>query len=295
MSKTIGMIGVGLMGHGIAVNILRNGWTLNYLRHEGNQPTEDLDALGANGLDEIRILARVSDVVILCLNGSPQVESVILPRNGLLASLRPGAVVIDCSTAVPSSTEKLARKAEEAGVRFMDAALTRTPIDAEAGRLNLLIGGDPALLEEMLPLLKCFSENRFYAGPAGAGHKLKLLHSFVSLGCVTLIGEAAACAASAGIAPDVLVDVLQRGGGYGAALDRVSPFLLEGDASQMQFSVANARKDLDYYVYLAADSGAEHDVAAGVLHALNALVVGGQEGRFLSETPFLFREITPKA
>lgn len=293
MTKTIGIIGVGLMGHGIAMNIARKGWKLTYLRHEGNQPTDDLDALGARGLDEIRMLARVSDVVILCLNGSPQVEAVTLPKDGILAALRAGSVIIDCSTAVPSSTEKLAQKAAEGGIRFMDAAMTRTPIEAEAGRLNLLIGGDEALYQEMLPLLECFSENRFHAGPVGAGHKLKLLHNFVSLGSVALIGEAAACAARAGIAPEVLVDVLQRGGGHGAALDRIAPFLLKGDVSKMKFTVANARKDLDYYLYLAADSGAEHDVAAGILHALNALVVGGKEGRFLSETPQLFREITP--
>lgn len=295
MKTTIGIIGVGLMGHGIAANIARKGWTLGYLRHEGNQPTGDLDALGAKGYDDRRALARDSDVVILCLNGSPMVEAVMLPEDGVLAALRPGAAVIDCSTAIPSSTEALAAKAAEAGVRFMDAAMTRTPVEAEAGRLNLLIGAEPALYEELSPLLECFSENRFHAGPAGAGHKLKLLHNFVSIGCVALIGEAAACAATSGMAPEVFVDVLRKGGGFGAALDRVAPFVLEGDPSKMRFSVANARKDLDYYVRLATDTGAERDVAAGVLRALDGLMGAGMEGRFLSETPLLFRETGPKA
>ena len=293
--KTIGIIGVGMMGHGIAINIARKGWRLNYLRHEGNQPTADLDALGAAGFDDRQALAAASDVVILCLNGSPQVEAVMLEEGGVLAGLRPGSVVVDCSTAIPSSTEKVAARVAEAGSRFLDAAMTRTPLEAAEGRLNLLIGADAALYAEMEPLLAAFSENRIHAGGVGAGHRLKLLHNFVSLGSVLLISEAAACAASSGIAPEVLVDALRRGGGYGAALDRVAPFLLEGDNSRMRFTVANAQKDLQYYTRLAADSGAGAQVAGGVLAALTGLAEAGQSGRFLSEAAAAFAEMQAKS
>lgn len=131
--RTIGIIGVGLMGHGIAINIARKGWRLGYLRHAGNQPTGDLDTLGATGLDDPAALAAASDVVILCLNGSPQVEAVMLGTGGVLAGLRPGSVVIDCSTAIPSSTVAIAGAVAQAGSRFMDAAMTRTPLEAEQG------------------------------------------------------------------------------------------------------------------------------------------------------------------
>jgi 3-hydroxyisobutyrate dehydrogenase-like beta-hydroxyacid dehydrogenase len=292
---TVGLIGVGLMGHGIARSLLRHGRRLAYLRHAGNQPTADLDAAGARGFDAAGDLARASDVVILCLNGSPQVEAVMLGAGGVAEALRPGTVVIDCTTAIPASTRAVAARVAAAGGRFMDAAMTRTPIEAAEGRLNLLIGADPATYAEMLPLLECFSENRFHAGGVGAGHALKLLHNFVSIGSVALLSEAFACAAASGVSAGVLADALRKGGGYGAALDRVAPFVLDGDSSKLRFSVANARKDLDYYLRLAADAGAPHGIAGGVLDALEAFMAAGMEARFLSEAPAAFAEISGRS
>ncbi|UHC18399.1 NAD(P)-dependent oxidoreductase [Methylobacterium currus] len=277
MSKqSVGLVGVGLMGHGIALNLTRKGWPLGYLDHPGNQPTDDLDALGATRHADRTSLARASEVIILCVTGTPQVEDVLLGEGGLLATLRKGTVVVDCSTAIPASTKRVAAAVGEAGGRFIDAPMTRTPKEAAEGRLNLLVGAEPELFAAMRPLLSAFAENIFHAGPeAGAGHTLKLLHNYVSLGTVTLIAEAASCAGKAGIAPDVLVEVLRKGGGYGAALDRLSPFLLAGDSSPMRFSIANAHKDLGYYVAMAETLGAERAVADGVLADLDALVEAG--------------------
>lgn len=292
MSKPkIGMVGVGLMGHGIARNIAAKGWPLSYLEHPGNQPCEDLVALGATSQSDSKALARESDVIILCVSGTPQVEAVLLGEGGILSAIRPGTVIIDCSTAIPSSTEAIFLATATAGGRFLDAPMTRTPLEAEQGRLNLLIGGERALFEEMLPLLQAFSENTFYAGKAGSGHKLKLLHNFVSLGFVTLLGEAAACAKQGGIPPDVFVDVLTKGGGYGAALDRVGPYVLEGDGSRMKFAVANAQKDLSYYVQMARDVEAQNNTASGVLSALGALVEAGYGATYLSETAGHFPKV----
>jgi 3-hydroxyisobutyrate dehydrogenase-like beta-hydroxyacid dehydrogenase len=202
-------------------------------------------------------------------------------------------VVIDCSTAIPSSTRALAGRVAARGSKMMDAAMTRTPLEAEQGRLNLLIGADADLLEEMRPLLECFSENRTHAGDVGAGHALKLLHNFVSVGCATLIGEAFACAPSAGVSGAVLVEALRSGGGQGIALERIAPFVLEGDTSRLRFTVANARKDLEYYMRLAGDAGAAQSVAGGVLDALTALTDAGMDGRYLSETPDAFGSLPP--
>ena len=248
---TVGMVGVGLMGHGIARNIAAKGWPLLFLDHPGNQPVGDLTALGARRLDRLDALAECR-AVILCLSGTPQVEEVLLGAGGLLAAIRPGTVIVDCSTAIPASTLRLAGLTREAGGKFMDAAMTRTPKEAEEGRLNLLVGADGDLFNRMR-LLGTFAENIFHAGDVGAGRTLKLLHNFVSIGCATLISEAAACARQAGIRDATFVDVLSKGGGHGAALDRIAPFLLSGDTSGMRFSVANAAKDLSYYRQLSRD------------------------------------------
>lgn len=281
--QKIGMIGVGLMGHGIARNIVGKGWPLAYLRHPGNRPTDDLDAAGATGRDSAADLAAESDVVLLCVTGTPQVEDALLGAGGVLAALRPGSIVVDCSTAVPESTVALAAKVGDAGARFVDAAMTRTPKEAEEGRLNLLIGGDVETLAEIEPLLEAFSENRFHAGSAGAGHRLKLLHNFVSLGMVSLLSEAAACAERAGISMEVLVDCLRRGGGHGAGLDRVAPFLLEGETAQMRFTVDNSLKDLTYYRAMVEELGAAGRISGAVRETLAALSEDGQGGAYLPE------------
>jgi 3-hydroxyisobutyrate dehydrogenase-like beta-hydroxyacid dehydrogenase len=278
MKKKIGMVGIGLMGHGIASNIVKHGHELAVFEHPGNQPLDALKAAGAVGFTDAAALAARSDLVILVLTGSPQVEAVLTGPGGVLAGLRPGSVVIDCSTAIPSSSVRMAQAVAAAGGRFLDAPMTRTPKEAAEGRLNLLVGGDAALLEECRPVLQCFAENITHVGPVGAGHSMKLLHNYVSLGMVTLLSEAAACAQRNGVAPQAFVDVLAQGGGGGVALERIKPYVLAQDPSGLRFSIANARKDLDYYHAMATDAGAARDIAAAVLATLDgALANGGQE------------------
>jgi 3-hydroxyisobutyrate dehydrogenase-like beta-hydroxyacid dehydrogenase len=290
MSIAVGMVGIGLMGHGIASNIVKHGHTLAVLEHPGNQPLDALKAAGATSFQSAAALAARSDVVILVLTGSPQVEAVLTGPGGVLEGLRPGTLVIDCSTAIPSSTVRMAQAVQAAGGRFLDTPMTRTPKEAAEGRLNLLVGGDAALLDECRPLLQCFAENISHAGPVGAGHSMKLLHNYVSLGTVALLSEAAACAARNGVAPAVFVDVLAKGGGGGTALERMKPFLLNYDTSGLRFSIANARKDLDYYNAMAADAGAAQAIAAAVLATLDGALARTEPGTLLPELAALLAQ-----
>jgi 3-hydroxyisobutyrate dehydrogenase-like beta-hydroxyacid dehydrogenase len=263
--KKIGMIGIGLMGHGIASNLIKHGYALSVLEHPGNQPLDDLKRAGARSCRSPATLAADSEVVILCVTGSPEVEAVVLADDGLIMGMRPGTVVIDCSTALPSSTERIARAVQEAGGRFLDAPMTRTPKEAAEGRLNLLVGGDDDLFGQMRPLLSAFGENITHVGPVGSGHRMKLLHNYVSLGSVALLAEAAACAVRARIAPEVFIEILAKGGGGGMALERIKPYLLARDASGLRFAMTNARKDLSYYNSMAEQAGAVRDIGQAVL------------------------------
>ena len=273
--KHIGMVGIGLMGHGIARNLLKHGHALRVLEHAGNQPLDELKAAGATTATRAADLAAQAEIVILCVTGTPQVEAVLLGEGGVLEGLKPGTVVIDCSTAVPSSTERVAQAVIAAGGRFLDAPMTRTPKEAAEGRLNLLVGGDEALFAECRPVLACFAENITHAGPIGAGHRMKLLHNYVSLGFVALLSEAAACAKRAGMSTDVFVDVLAKGGGGGAALERLRPYLASGDPSALRFAMSNAQKDLGYYNAMADDTGAVKVIADSVLRTYDAGVAEG--------------------
>ena len=272
--KRIGMIGVGLMGQGIAANIAKHGYPLTLLEHPGNQPLDALLQAGATSTPDAAALAGAVDVLILCVTGSPQVEAVLFDT-GVLAALRPGTVVIDCSTAIPSSTLRIAEAVQRVGARFLDAPMTRTPKEAAEGRLNLIVGGDRAVFDECRPLLECFAENIVFAGPASSGHRLKLLHNFVSLGFSAVLAEAAACASRAGVDPAVLVSVLAKGGGDGVVFGRLRPFIESADSSGFRFSMSNALKDMSYYVAMTGEVGAANDAASAVKHVYERAVADG--------------------
>lgn len=286
----IGLIGVGLMGHGLARNILgRGGFPLCFMDHPGNRPVDEILALGGKACVTAADVAATSDVVILCVTGAPQVETVVTGANGVLARLRQGAVVVDCSTSLPEMSLKMARAVTAAGGNFIDAPMTKLAKQAHEGTLNLLVGGDAAVLEKIRPVLASFTERIDHVGGVGDGHRMKLLHNFVSIGSMTLIAEAAAHAADAGIDPATFVDVLASGGGAGAALQRVSPFILEGDAGNVPFTVSNAAKDIAYYCKMAETARARQTVADGISGAIAPVADSGDGESYVPELVRHFR------
>lgn len=262
---TVGCVGLGLMGHGLAKNVAAKGWPLVFLDHPGNQPTGDVRALGGEPVRSLSEVARRADVIILCVTGSPQVEEVVLGEFGLLGGLGPGKTVVDCSTAIPESTLRVAGAVLAKGARFLDAPLTRTPKEAEEGRANVLAGGDKATFQDVLPILQSFGENIVHVGPVGAGHRMKLLHNFISLGNCVLLAEAAIAARRGGVDMDVFIDVLAKGGGDSVALTRMTPYLSQGDVGTLRFSLANSRKDLTYYTAMTDALGVPSLAAHAIL------------------------------
>jgi 3-hydroxyisobutyrate dehydrogenase len=282
MSKPqVGIVGVGMMGHGIATNIQRGGWPLGFYNHPGNQPTQNLLDKGAVCFDTLATLAASSDVIVLCVTGSPEVEAVMNQSDGLLGQLRRDAVIIDCSTAIPSSTTQLAARVEAAGGRLLDAPMTRTPKEAAEGRLNLIVGGDRAVFDQQKTLLETFAENITYAGPIGAGHTLKLLHNYVSLGYAAVLAEAIAASSRAGIEPAVFHEVLAKGGGAGVVLDRLTPYLLEQDVGALRFTLSNSAKDLSYYTTMCEEGNAAHSVAEAISTLFKTQVDAGHGDDFV--------------
>ncbi len=273
----VGIIGVGLMGHGIARSVQRSGWPIVFLDHPGNQPVDDLLDHGAASFDTCSDVAANCEIIIICVTGTPQVEDVLFRKDGVLKGIRPGTIIIDCSTAIPESTKRIAAAVAAAGGRFLDAPMTRTPKEAAEGRLNLIVGGDRDLFGAILPLMRSYAENITYAGDVGAGHTLKLLHNFVSLGFSAVLAEAAACASKAGIDREVLVDVLGKGGGAGVVFERLKPFILAEDTSGFRFSISNARKDIGYYVEMTRDVAAENRAAAAIFQIYDQAYGTGHE------------------
>lgn len=263
-NKKVGIVGVGLMGHGIATNIQKNGWPICFLQHAGNQPSDNLINNGAIACQSLAELTKSSDIIILCVTGSPEVENILTSPDGILQHIKEETVIIDCSTALPASTIAMAARVEKAGGKFLDAPMTRTPKEAAEGRLNLIVGGEEMLFKEHLPLFEAFAENITHSGDTGSGHTMKLLHNYVSLGFTTVLAEAAAAASKSGVIPEVLHNVLANGGGAGVVLDRMAPFILNEDASNLAFTIANSAKDLSYYSQMCEDLSATNTVAEAI-------------------------------
>jgi 3-hydroxyisobutyrate dehydrogenase-like beta-hydroxyacid dehydrogenase len=189
-NKKIGFIGVGMMGHGMAKNLVEKGFPTTILGHHNLAPVEDLVKRGAKEAKDIAGLVAASDIVFICVTGSQQVEDLVYRKGGILESARSGQIVVDTSTSQPGSTLKIAGECKSRGVRFVDAPLTRTPVEAEQGRLNTMVGADAATFKEIEPALKAFCENIFHIGDVGAGHKIKLINNCAAIGQMALIAEA---------------------------------------------------------------------------------------------------------
>tara|TARA_B110000046_G_scaffold69732_1_gene77750 strand:- start:911 stop:1747 length:837 start_codon:yes stop_codon:yes gene_type:complete len=277
------------MGHGIALNVLKGGFSLVMMDHPGNQPTDDLTEMGAGHRDTPNAVAEEADLVILCLTGSAQVEAVLTGETGVISALKPGAIVVDCTTALPESTERMAALVAAAGGRFLDAPMTRLAKQAHEGTLNILVGGETDVLEAARPVLNTFTENIDHVGGVGFGHRMKLLHNYVSIGHMSLLAEAAAQAAEAGVDAQVFIDVLAKGGGASAALERLRKCILTGEASDVPFTISNAIKDIDYYREMVSNGAGSRAVADGVSAAIGATVEAGHGDAYLPELTQLFR------
>ena len=180
--KIIGFIGVGLMGHGMAKNIVEKGFPLIVMGHRNRAPVDDLVTRGASEAKTPREMAAAADIIHICVTGSPQVESLIRGPDGVVASGKTGLIVIDCSTADPVSTLQLAAELKAAGMELVDAPLSRTPKEAEEGTLDCMVGADPDVFAKVKPVIECWSTNINYLGAFGLGHKMKLVNNFVAMG-----------------------------------------------------------------------------------------------------------------
>jgi 3-hydroxyisobutyrate dehydrogenase-like beta-hydroxyacid dehydrogenase len=276
VKERIGFIGVGLMGHGMAGNIIDKGWPLTVMGHRNREPVEDLKARGAQEAASPKDVAQQSDIVILCVTGSPQVQSIIQGLDGLAAAGKP-LLIVDCSTSDPSVTIKLAAELAPAGITLIDAPLGRTPADAQAGTLDVMVGGDPDAVERARPVLDAFAQRVVHTGPTGTGHTMKLLNNFLSMGYAALYSEALALGAKAGLTPQLFDSVIRGGRMDCGFYQTFFKWVLERDPNAHKFALRNGLKDMTYLASFANSVGLANPVGAAVRNSF-ALAVGTGRG-----------------
>jgi 3-hydroxyisobutyrate dehydrogenase-like beta-hydroxyacid dehydrogenase len=245
-AETIGFIGLGFMGHGMAKNIVDKGYSLTAMGRSKRAALDDLAARGAAIVTTAAEVAARSTIVFLCVTGSRDVESIVRGPEGLAAGAKPGSVIVDCSTSDPNSTLALAAELTPRGVAFVDAPLGRTPKEAWEGKLDTMVGASAAVFARLEPVLATWAGKIVHIGAVGDGHRMKLLNNFLSLGYAALYAEALALSQKVGIAPARFDSVIRGGRMDCGFYQTFMRWTLEGDRDAHKFTIANAFKDLRY-------------------------------------------------
>jgi 3-hydroxyisobutyrate dehydrogenase-like beta-hydroxyacid dehydrogenase len=275
----IGLIGAGMMGRGMAISLLRAGHQVTVIAHRNRAPVDDLVARGAREVKSLSAIAADSEVIILCVTTSKVVEETIL---ALKPYLRGGQIVIDSGTSEPDTTRRLARELARSGIGYADAPLTGGPDQAEKGELGVLCGADDRTFTAIEPLLKCVATTIRHFGPPGSGHSAKLVSNYLVTGMIALVAEAFAAARKARLDWGDLYDVMLNGSGNSGVLRKMVPPALAGDFNGYRFSIANAAKDIGYYVHLAESLDCQSNLAEAVASIFAKAVEADHGGRYVS-------------
>jgi hypothetical protein len=281
MKPTVGFIGVGLMGHGMAKNLVTKGHPLVVLGHRNREPVEHLKSLGAREAKTARELAAQCDIVHLCVTGSPQVEASLRGPDGVMASGKRGLIVIDCSTSNPVSTLALGEELKAAGMTLVDAPLSRTPVEAEAGTLDTMVGCDDATFKIIEPVLRCWAGTVVHLGPLGLGHKMKLVNNFIAMGYAALFSEALAIARKAGLTVAQFHSVIGAGRMRSGFYDTFIQWSLLGNENAHRFTISNAHKDMRYLASMANEVGAVNNIQTLVKNSFAAMEACGDGARYV--------------
>lgn len=224
----VGFIGLGLMGKPMARNVLRAGFPL-VVHNRSRGKVDELVGEGAEAAITPADLTRRVDVVLSCLPGPADVESVYLGPDGVISAARPGQILIDMSTIDRETHCRIADAAQAAGAAYMDAPVSGGTGGAVAGTLSIMCGGDQEAFERARPVLAAMGKNLYHVGPVGAGAVVKLVNNM--MGAINAMGvsEGLVLGMKAGVAPDLLVDILCTSSGASRALDGARGTILAGN------------------------------------------------------------------
>lgn len=241
----IGFIGLGNMGSGMAVNILKAGHSVKIfdVRREAFQPLLDK---GASRSDTVKDLAKESEIILSSLPGPKEVEEVALGKNGIIEGIKSGAVYIDLSSSSPILIRRIYEIYKKKGTYVMDAPVSGGPPLAKSGKLALMVGGDKDVFERCKGLLSVIGSKITYTGGIGNGSICKLLHNCMGFGLQAVVAEGFTLGVKAGVDPDVLLEVVKESAlGQSAIFHRIMPeAYLKGRFDPPSFALKLAFKDV---------------------------------------------------
>ena len=228
MSERVGFIGLGIMGRGMASNLLKAGFDLRVWNRTASR-ADELVSTGATAASSPAELAADSDIIITCVSDTPDVEAVILGDDGVINGVREGALVIDMSTISPQTTREIADALHKRGVSMLDAPVSGGSEGASKGTLSIMVGGDAAQVERAMPVFEAMGKTITHVGEIGAGQTVKLVNQILVVGSMMSMGEALLFAQAGGVDLEKVLAAVSGGAGGSWTLTNRGPQVIKRD------------------------------------------------------------------
>ncbi len=242
MSERLGFIGLGIMGQGMALNLLRAGYDLAVWNRTASK-CADVVSAGAAACDTPREVAEKSDIIFICVSNTADVEAVIFGENGLFDGLTAGNLVVDHSTISPHGTREIANRLSERSVRMLDAPISGGSEGAAKGTLSIMIGGDADQVERARPYLEVMGKTITHVGGQGDGQSVKLVNQILVAGTMLSMGEALLFAQASGLNLEKTLAAVSGGAAGSWTLSNRGPQVIERDW-RPGFTIDLQQKDL---------------------------------------------------
>ncbi len=271
--ERVGFCGLGTMGRAMAANLRRAEFLLTVWNRSPGRATELL-GLGATEAATPRAVAGASDIVVICVSDSPDVEAVLFGTDGVAEGARSGALVVDCSTISPAASRDFAARLAEQGVAMVDAPVSGGSEGAQKATLTIMVGGDEVDVARARPVLEAMGRSITHMGPLGAGQATKAVNQVILCGTYLGVAEGLVLAIRNGLDPEQVVAALSRGAAASWVLENRSGRMI-ADEYPLGFKVSLHLKDVMIALAMARESGAAMPVAAMAAQIENGLVAQG--------------------
>jgi 3-hydroxyisobutyrate dehydrogenase len=272
--KKIGFIGLGIMGKPMSLNLLKAGFDVTvYNRTESK--TADAVSQGAKKAESPAEAAADSTVIITIVSDTPDVESVILGKNGVIESIKPDSVVIDMSTISPKATRDIATRLKEKGAHMLDAPVSGGEQGAIDGTLSIMTGGETAIFERCLPVLQAMGKNVIHVGSNGMGQTVKLVNQILVTGTLNSVAEALIFASKSGVDLEKTIDAVKGGAAGSWQLSNLAPRIIERDF-RPGFMIDLLIKDLNLVTGSAEEMGIDLLVTSRIKEMYETLQAEGE-------------------
>jgi 3-hydroxyisobutyrate dehydrogenase len=269
----VAFIGLGTMGQGMAINILKAGHELT-VHNRSREKEENLAAKGARRADSPMKASSGAEVIVICVSDTPDVEEIILGDNGVIHGVSAGAIVVDMSTISPKATRHIAEKLGEKGAKMLDAPVSGGPEGAQNGTLAIMVGGESADFKSALPILEAMGKTVTHVGAIGAGQITKAINQIIITGTYLTVAEGLTLGMKAGLNMDKVLQAIGGGAASSWVLHNRGGNVIN-NRYPLGFRLSLHHKDLKIALDTARELGATLPATALVAQIENGLIARG--------------------